>query len=154
MDNGEDAPRNQYEQDALRHKAGVLVVDDSKDERTLARALAEFQEKPSDIDLACADVLEQALAAVLMDFGIKPGWTKEQIAEAMEEADIGIAEADWDPSSDGSGALNGLYIFRKDAPIAFVSMPFINHEGKVSTKVVRFYKSDRVDEKEGGKLIQ
>ena len=60
----------------------------SNDNGTLEKALLDFQEKPSEIDLACADVLEKALATVLSDFGIKPGWTKEQIAEAMEEASV------------------------------------------------------------------
>jgi hypothetical protein len=116
---------------------------------TISELLLDMR-KPSSIDLACADVIHRALGRVMLDLGINSD-DAEEIHQQMEEREIEVVEQDWGLEN---AELSGIYVYKKMEPMAFLSTPFLDRQsGKVSLKLVRFYKSERVDGIEGGRLV-
>ena len=130
-----------------------MDAERKEEEAKIAAAVDEILGRPSKLDLACADVVMRAVDSILADFGIKGDSTLQQ----MEAKHLYLQEINWNKEQkravwfgEDNSQLSGLYLYQgedEDAePIAFISLPFLNRDGRVSVRITRWYRQDRVDD--------
>jgi hypothetical protein len=121
----------------------------SAEERKVSEVVTDFVNQPDLLDQAVADLMSRAIDEVLNELGVSLG-DVEETQRQMEEREIQITEMECKPSPQ----LNGYYIYQALKPMAFISWPFLNREGKLMTRIIRFDRTDRVDEAIGNNIIK
>lgn len=120
----------------------------SAEEKKIAEVIQDFVGQPDNLDEAVAELMARAIDEVLKELGVSPG-EPDDTQHQMDEREITIMEM----SANVAPQLNGYYIYQALKPIAFISWPYLNREGKLMTRIIRFTKQDAIAEAVGTKLI-
>jgi hypothetical protein len=118
------------------------------EETKIAEAIRDFTGTPTNLETAIADLMAQAIDSVLKELGVSPG-DPHDVQRQMEEREIIINEI----NSEVAPQLCGYYFYQHLVPMAFITWPYLNKEGKLMVQIQKFKGGDLIADVKGVDII-